>query len=115
MIQEQVFDVYLDLAVAKEGVVAFKKLAKGKSYPLLIVAGSNKGISREARQFYESEFLATYSPAVALYTKSRMMKMVGSFFLGWNKTSYPFRIFTDKTAALEWLKQYAKMEQKVMA
>lgn len=106
IIQEAMNDKYLDLDMAKEEVATVIKLAAGKKKPLLVISNHNKGMSREARKYYISDFLTNHTTAVALYTNSKMMKMIGSFFLGWQKTPYPFKIFDDKEVALEWLKGY---------
>ncbi len=107
IIQEGIKEVYIDLEVAKEEVAVFIQLTAGKKYPLLIMA-NNKGMSREAQQYYRSDFLGHYGAAVALYTHSKLTRMIGSFYLGWYPPPYPFKIFDDKKKALEWLKKYVE-------
>lgn len=106
IIQEAIVDKYIDLEVAKEEVAAFIKLAAGNKYPLLVISKNSKGMSKEARNYYASDFLMKYGSAVALYTNSKMMRLIGSFVLGWNTPPYPFKIFDDKQIALDWLKKY---------
>ena len=106
IIQQAIVDKYIDLEMAKEEVATFIKLTAGKKYPLLIISKNNKGMSKAARKYYTSDFLAKYGSAVALFTQSRAMRMIGNFVLGWNAPPYPFKIFDDKQTALEWLKQY---------
>lgn len=110
--QQRIVNRTYDLADAQEGVAAFAKLAAGKKYPLLVISDNKNGMTREARAYFMSDFLAEHTPAVALYTESKIMKLVGSFFLGLNKTPYPFRLFDDKKAALEWLKGYVECVKK---
>lgn len=106
--QQVIVDRLYDLADAKEGVAAFIKMTAGKKYPLLVISDNKNGMSREARAYFMSDFLDDYSPAVALYTESKIMKLVGSFFLGFNKTPYPFKIFDDKEVAIVWLKGFVE-------
>ncbi len=108
IVQEAMNDKYLDLDMAKEEVATFVKLAAGKKRTLLVISNQNKGMSREARKYYISDFLANHTTAVALCTNSKLMKMIGSFFLGFHKPPYPFKIFDDKEVALEWLKGYVE-------
>lgn len=111
IIQEAMNDRYLDLEMAKEEVATFIKLTAGRKCPLLVISNHNrKGMSREARNYYISDFLTNHGSAVALYTNSIIMKLVGSFFLGWNKPPYPFKIFDNKQAALNWLEKYVEQD-----
>lgn len=106
IIQQAINQQPLNLELAKEEVATFIKLTAGKKRPLLVIVNHNNRIPKEVRKYYISDFLQNYGTAVAFYTESKMMKMIGSFFLGVYKTPYPFKIFSNKNAALDWLKGY---------
>ena len=78
-------------------------IAKGRLYPLLIDANSIVSMDRDARKRFSKE---TTVSAVALLVGTPLSKIIGNFFIGLNKTSIPFKLFTSKTDALEWLKAF---------
>ena len=78
-------------------------IAKGRLYPLLIDANSIVSMDRDARKRFSKE---TTVSAVALLVGTPLSKIIGNFFIGLNKTSIPFKLFTSKTDALEWLEAF---------
>ena len=84
---------------------AVMKVSEGNIYPLLIDSTSIVSMDREARKRFSNETVVT---AVALLVGTPLSKIIGNFFIGLNKTSIPFKIFTSKTDALEWLAAFRK-------
>lgn len=84
---------------------AVMKLAQGNLYPLMIDASSIVSMDRDARKRFSKETTVT---AVALLVETPLSKIIGNFFIGLNKTSIPFKLFTSKPDALEWLEAYRK-------
>ena len=105
--------IYIDILPNAELVLedsneiydAVMKLAGGKLYPLLIDAESIVSMDRDARKRFSKE---TTVSAVALLVKTPLSKIIGNFFVGLNKTSIPFKLFTSKTDAFEWLEAIRK-------
>jgi hypothetical protein len=64
-----------------------------------------KGANRDARNYLaqEGNLLVT---AGALLTESIYAKMLGNIFLAINQPKIPARLFSDKAAAIKWLKKY---------
>jgi hypothetical protein len=79
------------------------KLAEGNLYPLLIDAKSIVSMDRSARKRFSNEETVS---AVALIVGTPLSKIIGNFFTGLNKTAIPLKLFSSKTDALEWLKEY---------
>ena len=97
----------ITLALAEEGHRAYVKASGGKKCPLLVdTRGIIFSLDREARALYSGPKGALYYTAVVILVDSPVNRIVGNFFLGLNKTAFPFKLFESETAALEWLKQY---------
>lgn len=92
----------VDSETAKECVAGVAELAGPKRHILLIDMRNLRDITQGARRIYHD------GPAfaVALLVASPVSKVIGSFFIGLNRPSYPLRIFTSETKAIEWLKDY---------
>lgn len=105
--------IYIDILPNAELVLqdsndiydAVMKLAQGNLYPLMIDASSIVSMDRDARKRFSKETTVT---AVGLLVETPLSKIIGNFFIGLNKTSIPFKLFTSKTDALEWLEAYRK-------
>lgn len=93
---------------AQANVAAAMKLAGDKMVPVLIDLRQMKSITHDARKYYAGEEPARYSLALALIVESPLSKVIGNFFIGLNKTSFPTRLFTREQEAVDWLKGFAK-------
>lgn len=96
----------MTLETAREELAGFQKLAEGRKMPLMVDIREVLAIAREARVCFtgpEGEKTAT---AVALLTGSALTRVLGNFFMGLNKPSFPVRIFTSEAEALEWLRGF---------
>lgn len=94
------------LADAWESSTAINELTLGKKLPLMVDFTPLRSIDPEARSFYASKDAFEVISAAAAVTKSRISRVIGNFFLGFNKPEYPRRLFNDEDSALEWLKQF---------
>lgn len=93
-------------ADAEENILVTRKVSAGTPRPLLIDITDIKSMSREAREVYANEGAEGKVKAVALITRSAMGRIVGNFFLGFNKPSVPTRLFNDAETARKWLLAY---------
>jgi len=91
---------------AKENIEAVRLLAKGRRVPVLVDITEVKGADREARAYLASEEVAVVQSAAALIVGSPISKLVGNFFIGLNKTTFPTRLFTDEKRAVKWLNTF---------
>lgn len=63
-------------------------------------------MDRESRAFHSGEMPNQYAKAVALLVKTPVSSIIGNFFLGLNKPSFPTKLFTEKEEAIFWLKEH---------
>lgn len=96
----------INLEDAKENVLAVKLLAPGRRVPIYVDAGASKGGTKEARDYFASEEVARIQTACAFLVSSPLSYLIGNFFLGLNKTKFPFRLFQKEEQAKEWLKGF---------
>ena len=47
-----------------------------------------------------------YLTAAALIIANPVSRIIGNFFMGLNKTAFPFQLFTNQEEALKWLKSF---------
>jgi len=95
-----------NLADAKENGEAVVKVSEGKKVPLFIDMVSCKSITREARAHYARERVGEEVYAIALLIGSPVSRIIGNFFMGFNKPKHPVKLFNSETGAIEWLKGF---------
>ena len=97
----------VDLDEAKVHSEVFSRLTGNRAMPLLVVFGSMKKQTKEARDFFskDPDHVQTYS-AAALLVKNPLAKVFANFYMGLNKPPKPTRMFTDRDRAMEWLAQF---------
>ena len=91
---------------AIENVATVWKASDGIKRPVLIDIRQLKSITKEAREYYASKETAQYGTAVALLLSSPATKVIGNFFIRFNKPTLPFKIFTSENEAVDWLKGF---------
>lgn len=94
---------FMELEDAREALVATWQTAGEQRRPVLVDMSRIKGESRAARQHFGSDDAATKYSAVALLVASPVSRVVGTFFLRLVEHKAPTRLFTDETAAIDWL------------
>ena len=105
LLQSNVFSVHITRTHALAAIEAMKQLTKGEKAPILVDMRDALSTTNEARKCYGNEGYAVIS-ACAMLIDSPLSKILSNFYLGINKPRYPFRVFTNKQKAIEWLKQY---------
>lgn len=95
----------MNLEDAQENVRAFAQVAGGVRRPALIdIRAHAASATREAREYYAGPENAKVVLAVTLLVSSNIGRMLGNFFLGLNRTSFPLKLFAEPEPALEWLR-----------
>ena len=93
-----------DLDDAVVNVAAVATLAAGVPLPLLLdMRAHATSATRECREYYAGAEAQRVNLAVAMLVRSHVSRVVGNFFLGLNKTRFPFRMFSDLDEAVAWL------------
>ena len=98
-------DTIMTLEDGKESTRVSAEMVKYKPLPLLCDLTNVIRMSHECRKhFAGQEHAETFSKA-ALIVSNPISRLIGNFFLGLNKPLKPTRLFTNKEAALSWLKE----------
>lgn len=91
-----------------EDVLELKKLnksiAEGKPYAIVVRFEHLADVSKKAKELIASKEFAEFTMAKALLVDNIGHRLVGNFYLTINKPFMKTKVFTDKTAAIEWLK-----------
>ncbi|HEY0602682.1 MAG TPA: STAS/SEC14 domain-containing protein [Herpetosiphonaceae bacterium] len=94
------------LADAKENIQALEELSQGRPFRALTDIRQMTSQSREAREFYSDPSHTQSLVAVAILVGSPVSRLIGNFFMGFNKSSTPTRLFTSEADAIAWLKEF---------
>lgn len=86
---------------------AVRALAAGRRMPVLLVITGVVGVSVEARQVYTGSIAAT---AFALVGESPVDRVIAHYLLRSRSETIPAQFFSSESAAVEWLRQYAREE-----
>ena len=106
LIQTYNEDTDLTLDDAQADFESYNALCEECKMPVLIDMENVKSVEREARAYYSSEQATKYITAAALLITNPVNRIIGNFYMGLNKTAFPFRLFTEKEKAIQWLKNH---------
>lgn len=90
----------------KEFLEVIKELGGEKAFCNLIIIKDFVQIDSEARKFSASEEANIYTIAEAFIIKSNALRIVGNFYIRFNKLVRPTRMFTNEEEATAWLKTF---------
>jgi hypothetical protein len=76
-----------------------------KKYPMFSDARKLKSMSYDARKRMAQQDAGEAISVVAIYTNSRVQRVIYNFFNEFYKAPAPARLFNGRDDALEWLKQ----------
>jgi hypothetical protein len=65
-------------------------------------------VDRQARAMFASEEYMRLSSQTALVVGSPVSRVIGNFFVGLNRPTYPVKIFDDAKLAAKWLQGFVK-------
>jgi hypothetical protein len=91
---------------ALESGDVIRKMTAEQKKPLLVDFTPVRSIDAEARAYYAADDVTLRISAVAGITASRLSRVIGNFFMGFNKPQTPARLFNSQEDAIEWLKQF---------
>ena len=77
--------------------------AAGSKQLLLVDLRTSPKPDREARDYARSSEVVESTMAMAILVQGPMSKVLGNFFMGFNRGDFPVRLFTDKSIAIDWL------------
>lgn len=91
---------------ARENLAVTSTLAGGVRRPVLVDLRPVRSQSGEARALFAGPAATAVTAAVALVTSSPLSRVLGNFFLGFNKPQTPARLFTSVDDAEVWLRSF---------
>jgi len=81
-----------------------KSIAEGKPYAIVVSFEHLADFSKKAKELIASKEFAEYTVAKALLVDNIGHRLIGNFYLAINKPYIKTKVFTDRTAAIEWLR-----------
>jgi len=98
----------LEVTDVKAIVNTVGKIGKGKKFPNLVVIPAGVTFDKEAREFSAREEANVYTIADAFVIKSLAHKLIGNFYINFDKPVRPTKLFNSQTKAVKWLKTFLK-------
>ncbi|MFO0355416.1 MAG: hypothetical protein ACK50A_00570 [Sphingobacteriaceae bacterium] len=99
-----------DLLRTKE---ANLKLANNRRYTVVLSFGYLASVSKETREVAASKDFKKSTIAMAVLTHSVGQRLMGNFYMNFNKPYVNTRLFNDKELAIKWLREQLN-EQNVI-
>ncbi len=96
----------ITLQNVKEYLEAVRNLGGGKAFCNLVVMKEFIQVGDEARKYAAGEESNMYTIADAFVINSIALKLVGNFYIRYNKPVRPTRIFNNEEDALVWLRTF---------
>jgi hypothetical protein len=94
----------MGLEDSRWAIKLMKELCGGRRCCLLIEPRNLQSVSWEARDYVSGKEAKALIISIAAIVSSPLSRVLGSFFLGLNKPSYPTKLFTSESEALQWLR-----------
>jgi hypothetical protein len=88
-----------------ENYEAAQLLVGGHKHLLLVDGTANVYISKEAK-IYSAKQKPNSPIAMALIVTSTANRLVGNFYINFNKPAVPTKLFSTEEKAIEWLKSF---------
>jgi hypothetical protein len=94
-------EVTIDDAI--EGIAATATLLEGRRLPALVDLRGIRSQTAEARAYLSGPHATRVSRAVAIVVDSPVSRVLGNFYLGYNRPEVPTRLFGSLEEAESWL------------
>ena len=78
---------------------------------LLVDLRNNPRPDIEARNYAKSKEVIDSTKAMAAIVGGALSKILGNFFIGFNKGSFPVKLFTNKEDAIIWLLKFTTIRK----
>ncbi|MBL4862435.1 MAG: hypothetical protein JKY09_05395 [Crocinitomicaceae bacterium] len=97
-------NVHIRFELQMEAFAITKSLITNKPSGVIIDLKGIHSIDKKSRDYPGLESHEEYTFGVALLISSRLSKLFGNFFMGFNKAKFPTKLFTDIDEGRKWLK-----------
>jgi hypothetical protein len=99
----------IDVPQMWENYNATLQLCPKGDFPVLFETEDFVTITKEARELGASKEMAKDACAMAIMINSMAIRIFANFFIKFNKPMRPTKLFTDRDAAILWLKEQYKL------
>ena len=102
-------DQVVDVEEIKEMILNVQEFLGPKEHYAVVDFGGYLSSSSEARDIYaKAEYIQKYRIADAFLVKSLPVRLIANFFIKVTKPKVNTKLFTDETAAVNWLESLKK-------
>lgn len=96
-------DAYFTIVEARQYLDALREITGGVPRPILKVPGKHANIDNETRIIMASAEGLQYSLVEAVVIRSLAQRIIGNFYIKFDRPVKPVRLFTNKAEAEKWL------------
>jgi hypothetical protein len=96
----------LDVALQHKMLGPYNEITEGKMTPFLFMADKGVTLTKEARDNAIVMEKITPCSASAVVVTNLAYKLIAHFYMQFNKPLRPYKVFSNKGEAVEWLKKY---------
>jgi hypothetical protein len=103
----------VDLEVARKGTAMRAKATKNEQR--LVYADCSVAVrtTSEARIYYASVLTSKTTMALAVHVPNWILKILATAFLNFNRPKMPYRFFSNKQKAFNWLHEIGKRNDQL--
>ena len=83
-----------------------------RKHTVLFIPGSDSTISEDARKISASAAHNQYAIAKAILVSAMHQRIIGNFFIRFNRPPVPTAVFDDEKEALAWLEKMRHMQDQ---
>ncbi len=110
-ISQHITNAYFTIKEAKEYVIAMNQITNGIPRLVLKVPGNHASIDTETRKFMATHEALHFSIAEAVIVRSLAQRLIGNFYLKFDKPLVPVKLFDQIESAEKWLKAFSVQRQ----
>lgn len=97
-------DAFFTIKEANEFLEALAKITKSVPHLIIKNPGKHASVDTESRKFMATEEALQYSIAEAVIIKNVAQRMIGNFYVKFDKPQKPIHLFGTVEDAVVWLK-----------
>ncbi len=91
-----------------EYLSAESQITKGVPHLILKIPGAHSIVDAETRRYMAQEIAFANTIAVAIVIKNMAQRIIGNFYIQFDKPAKPVKLFLNKAEAEKWLKSFQK-------
>jgi len=105
-------NAYFTIKEAKEYVIALEKITKGIPHLILKVPGQHASVDNETRSYMATHEALRFSISEAVIVRNLGQRILGNFYLKFDKPIKPVRLFDSIENGEKWLLDFASRVKK---